>query len=140
MLTVDGHLTCASAGHNPPLLVREGRIRRLSAGGPMLGVFADARFEEETVRVRAGDGLILFSDGVTEAFNSEGEEFGETRLLTCVAADWHLYPAGLVASVLNEVRQFRGETEQSDDATLMVLRYVDPPNITLKPGARPSTS
>ena len=140
MLTMEGHLTCASAGHNPPLLVTEGGIRRLSAGGPMLGVFADARFEEETVRVRAGDGLILFSDGVTEAFNAEGKEFGDSRLLTCVEANWHLDPAGLVASVLNEVRQFRGETEPSDDATLMVLRYVDPPNITLEPATRASTS
>jgi steroid delta-isomerase-like uncharacterized protein len=140
MLTADGHLTCASAGHNPPLLVTDGRIRRLSAGGPMLGVFADASFQEETVRVRAGDGLILFSDGVTEAFNAEGEEFGDTRLLTCVEANWHLSPAGLVATVLSAVQQFRGETEQSDDATLMVLRYVDPFDITLEPPARASTS
>jgi sigma-B regulation protein RsbU (phosphoserine phosphatase) len=101
----------------------------------MLGVFADARFDEETVRVRAGDGLILFSDGVTEAFDAEGEEFGDARLLTCVEANWHLYPAGLVASVLNAVRRFRGETDQSDDATLMVLRYVNPHNRTLEPAA-----
>jgi steroid delta-isomerase-like uncharacterized protein len=140
MLTMDGHLTYANAGHNPPLLVMDEWIRPLSAGGPVLGVFANARFEEETVRLRSGDRLVVFSDGVTEALNAEAEEFGDSRLLACVEANRHLHPGALVAGVLKAVAQFRGETEHSDDATLMVLRYIQPPNIALEPTARASSS
>lgn len=90
----------------------------------MLGVFADATFAEETVRLRPGDLLIVFSDGVTDALNGENEEFGEDRLRACVEANYKLTPAGLVATTLDAVRQFSGGAVHSDDATLVALRYV----------------
>jgi phosphoserine phosphatase RsbU/P len=109
-VTKDGSLTYADAGHNPPLLVTDQGIRRLVTGGPMLGVFGDATFPEETVRLRGDDLLIVFSDGVTDALKDETEEFGEHRLVACVEASCALSPARLVASALNAVRQFsRGQ-------------------------------
>ena len=123
-VTKDGDLTYANAGHNPPLLVTEEGIRRLVAGGPMLGVFPDATFAEETVRLRPGDLLIVFSDGVTDALKDEKEEFGEDRLRACAEANYNLTPAGLVASTLDAVRQFSGGAVHSDDATLVALRYL----------------
>ena len=123
-VTRDGSLTYANAGHNPPLLVTNQGTRRLVAGGPMLGVFADATFGEETVRLRAGDLLIVFSDGVTDALQGEAEEFGEDRLVACVEANRDCPPAALVASALNAVRQFSGGEVHSDDATLVALRYL----------------
>jgi steroid delta-isomerase-like uncharacterized protein len=120
----DGSLTYANAGHNPPLLVTNQGTRRLVAGGPMLGVFADATFPEETIWMHKGDLLIVFSDGVTEALQDETEEFGDDRLVACVEASCDLSPAGLVASTLDAVRQFSGGAVHSDDATLVALRYV----------------
>lgn len=90
----------------------------------MLGVFADATFAEETLRLRPGDLLIVFSDGVTDAIKGENEDFGEDRLRECVEANCKLTPAGLVASTLDAVRQFSGGAVHSDDATLVALRYV----------------
>jgi sigma-B regulation protein RsbU (phosphoserine phosphatase) len=124
----DGLLTYSNAGHNPPLLVTGGTIRRLHAGGPMLGVFAGATFQEETVQLRPGDHIIMFSDGVTDALNSAAEEFGDQRLLACVGANCDRPPSDLVASALEAVRQFGGGTVHSDDATILVLRYLSRSN------------
>ena len=90
----------------------------------MLGGFADATFAEETIRLRSGDLLVVFSDGVTDATKGENEEFGEVRLRECVEANYKLTPAGLVASTPDAVRQFSGGAVHSDDATLVALRYV----------------
>lgn len=123
-ISQDGRLTYSNAGHNPPLLVTDDEIRRLDVGGPMLGVFASATFQEATVELHAGDLTVIFSDGVTDALNPEGEEFGDERLLTFVRANRHHRPGALVASALDAVRDFSGGSVHSDDATLLALRYL----------------
>src|SRR6185312_9063353 len=80
-LEPDGKLTYCNAGHNPPLVVGKGGVRRLETGGPIVGLFEGASFEEETVSLAPGDWLIVFSDGVSEALSADGEEFGESRIL-----------------------------------------------------------
>src|SRR5712675_3765086 len=75
LLSPDGSFTYCNAGHNAPLLVSASGIRRLETGGVVLGLFDTATFEEETLKLEPGDLIILFSDGVTEAMNSESEEF-----------------------------------------------------------------
>src|SRR6188768_1632862 len=77
----DGTLTYCNAGHNPPLVVGKGGVRRLEVGGPIVGLFESATFGEETVQLTKGDWLIVFSDGVSEAMSAEGEEYGEARIL-----------------------------------------------------------
>ena len=80
-LSSTGLLTYANAGHNPPVLLTRNGVRRLETGGLILGLFAQATYEQEAVQLEPGDVLVVFSDGVTEALNAEGGEFGEQRLL-----------------------------------------------------------
>ncbi len=84
IVSFDGCLTYCNAGHNPPLLFGpNGFRRRLATGGLIIGAFQQATFEEEQLQLDPGDTLVVFSDGVSEAMNVEGEEFGEERLVSC---------------------------------------------------------
>jgi sigma-B regulation protein RsbU (phosphoserine phosphatase) len=76
-LARDGRLTYCNAGHNPPLLIGRDGIRRLEAGGLILGVFPQAIYDQETLTLEPGDLRVMFSDGVTEAVNAASEQFGE---------------------------------------------------------------
>jgi ketosteroid isomerase-like protein len=120
-LSKDGRLTYSNAGHNPPLLLGRTGAQWLRTGGMFAGVFEHAQFEEETVQLQAGDRLVVYSDGITEARNTENAEFGEDRLLTSVEAHREQAPAALVRSILETVREFSSGTGQGDDLTVLVL-------------------
>jgi sigma-B regulation protein RsbU (phosphoserine phosphatase) len=123
----DGRLTYCNAGHNPPLILsRSGSaptVRRLETGGPIVGLFETATFEEETVTLTAGDWLIVFSDGVSEAMSASGDEYGENRIVTCVERHKEMEPRDLLEALFADVRDFTRGAAQSDDITAMVLRY-----------------
>jgi serine phosphatase RsbU (regulator of sigma subunit)/pSer/pThr/pTyr-binding forkhead associated (FHA) protein len=123
----DGRLTYCNAGHNPPLIVsRSGSaptLRRLECGGPIVGLFEAATFEEETVILTDGDWLIVFSDGVSEAMSASGDEYGENRIVSCVEKHKGMEPRQLLESLFADVRDFTRGAPQSDDITAMVLRY-----------------
>lgn len=122
-LQPDGRLTYCNAGHNPPLIVGRGGVRRLETGGPIVGLFEHAAFEEETVALEPGEWLIVFSDGVSEALSADGEEFGEARIISTVTANPNTDPAGMLKAVFADVRAFAKGASQSDDITALVLRY-----------------
>lgn len=126
MLGPDGALTYCNAGHNAPLLVSAGGIRRLETGGVVLGLFDQAVFEEETVTLQPGDFIVAFSDGVTEALNAAGEEYTDDRLLACIASHRQAAPQALLDAVLADVRAFCGDATQSDDVTVVLVRYDGP--------------
>ena len=114
-------LTFTNAGHNPPLLVRRnGDCVRLEDGGPVLGGFLDSVYEECEISLHAGDRLLLFTDGLTEARNANGEEFGEERLRDLLIGSRNLSAADLQVRILNEVKRFCGNVFH-DDAALMVV-------------------
>ena len=125
----DGRLTYCNAGHNPPLILsRSGSaptVRRLETGGPIVGLFETATFEEETVNLTAGDWLIVFSDGVSEAMSASGDEYGENRIVSCVERHKGMEPRDLLEALFADVRDFTRGAAQSDDITAMVLRYGD---------------
>ena len=123
ILAADGSFTYCNAGHNAPLLVSASGIRRLDCGGVVLGLFDEASFEEETVRLGPGDLIIAFSDGVTEAMNAQGDEFTDDRLLACARAHQGEAPGQVLAAVLEDVQAFCGGATQSDDMTLVMVRY-----------------
>jgi sigma-B regulation protein RsbU (phosphoserine phosphatase) len=123
ILAPGGQLTYTNAGHNAPLLVRASGIERLKTGGTILGAFPDATFEQGIVTLSPGDLIVVFSDGVTEAFAGEWEEFGEERLIECVRNNVTLPPRALLDQVMAAVRAFTGNSPQSDDQTVLVLRY-----------------
>jgi sigma-B regulation protein RsbU (phosphoserine phosphatase) len=114
-------LRYVSAGHNPPFVVRrDGSHERLREGGVVLGVFANQTFKSDVTQLQSGDRLVLYTDGVTEACNSDDEEFGEDRLLR-VLQENATSPAGEIQKkILQSVTQFSRGTWQ-DDATLLVV-------------------
>lgn len=114
-------LSYSIAGHNPPILVRgDGEVTRLSTGGTVLGVFPETAFEEQTLTLGEGDRLVLFTDGVTEARNAEGEEFGDEGLIDAICRHRTLPAAALQQKLFDEALGF-AEGRFQDDATLIVL-------------------
>ena len=122
-LEPDGRLTYCNAGHNPPLVVGKGGVRRLEVGGPIVGLFEHAVFQEETVVLAPGDWLIVFSDGVSEAMAANGDEYGEERILAVADRETSVEPADLLKAIFADVRAFTRGAPQSDDITALVLRY-----------------
>ncbi len=114
-------LKFTNAGHNPPMLMRaNGECIRLDEGGPVIGAFCESRYNQQEIQLREGDKLLLFTDGVTEAREASGEEFGEHRLQECLRSYRGSNAAELRTKILSEVNQFcAGDFE--DDATLMVV-------------------
>jgi sigma-B regulation protein RsbU (phosphoserine phosphatase) len=122
-LEPDGRLTYCNAGHNPPLIVGAGGVRRLEVGGPIVGLFEAATFQEETVTLAPGDVLLVFSDGVSEALSVEGEEYGEARILATADRNPGASPNDMLQAIFADVRAFTKGAAQSDDITALVLRY-----------------
>jgi len=114
-------LTFTNAGHNPPMLMhRSGECIRLEDGGPVVGVFCDSNYAQREIQLQPGDKLLLFTDGVTEARDAAGEEFGEQRLQECLRAYRGRNAAELRTIILNEVTRFCAHNFD-DDAALMVV-------------------
>jgi len=122
-LTQDGRLTYCNAGHNPPLVVSKGSIRRLEVGGPIVGLFEAASFTEETVELLPGDWLIVFSDGVSEALSAVNEEYGEARIIQTAQKNTAADPPEMLQAIFTDVRAFTKGAPQNDDITALVLRY-----------------
>ena len=122
VLAPDRTFTYANAGHLPSILVRRGgAVQRLASGGPLLGVFDNAEFPGETFALEAGDTVVLFSDGVTEAWRTD-EEFGDRRLIQVVRHNRALEPGALLDTLFAAVREFSGAAVPTDDVTLAILR------------------
>lgn len=118
-------LIYANAGHNPPLIRRAGGgIESLDAGGLLLGVMADAGYEETRVPFRPGDVLVLYTDGVVEAQNAAGEFFEDERLAATLAATGGLPAAAIRDRIVEAARAFAGEGGLGDDLTVVVVRRV----------------
>jgi hypothetical protein len=117
-------LSFASAGHNLPLLWRAGtgKCDRLDAEGLILGIRKKVVFEEEKTSLERGDVLLLYTDGVTEAENSEGDFFGEERLCAVLAEHHELHPRQVIEHVLEEVRLFTGTRNFNDDVSMVIMR------------------
>ncbi len=114
-------LQFTNAGHNPPLLLRRnGEVLRLITGGRVLGAFADSDYRQCEVALRSGDRLLLFTDGLTEARNASGEEFGETRLRELVDRERWRDAHNLQKTIMDRVTWFCSG-QFSDDAALMVV-------------------
>lgn len=119
--TENSRFVYANAGHNAPVLVRgDGSVARLEEGGSVLGPFPDWHFTQGGIDLKAGDRVLLFTDGITEVRDSQGEEFGEERLISLLVENRELDAVRLQAMVMSSVAEFSGGDFQ-DDATLIVL-------------------
>ncbi|MGD9101632.1 MAG: PP2C family protein-serine/threonine phosphatase, partial [Anaerolineae bacterium] len=119
-----GILTYANAGHNLPLLFADGadQVTALEAEGMAMGVVAGIKLEQKTVQLKAGDLVLFYTDGVTDALNDEVQEFGLERLRRVVEAHRTEPAAAVVRAIDQAVSDFVGHTPQFDDLTLVVLK------------------
>jgi len=116
-------LSYVNAGHNAPILRRaNGTLEPLEAGGLPLGIRSDVSYETAALELKPGDALIFFTDGVVEAFNESGEEFGNERWLSAIRnlPEWNAQQT--LEFLMKRVDEFVGATRQSDDITCMVFR------------------
>ena len=117
-----GELAWVNGGHEPPLVRRaSGAIERLLPTGPAVGMLPEAAFEARSTRLERGDLLIAYTDGVTEERNAAGAFFGEERL-DALARERPGSAAALLERIEADVRAFRGETDPSDDVTVLAVR------------------
>ena len=116
-----GRIVYSNAGHNPPLLLRaDGGVSQLSQGGMVLGIFPENAYEQAELPLAPGDRLIFYTDGITEARNPEGDEYGDERLLAAAVAVRARPPEEMKNVLLEEVNAFTGG-QFEDDATLIVV-------------------
>jgi serine phosphatase RsbU (regulator of sigma subunit) len=116
------HLRYVSCGHLCALLLRhDGTLERLNSTCTVLGLFKEWNCSTRECSLSSGDALALYTDGVTESFNDEGEEFGEHRLIESLRRHREQSSPVLVASIVDDVKKF-GSHEQSDDITLIVAK------------------
>jgi len=119
-------LTYVGAGHNPPVLRRaDGRIERLTEGGPPLGIVSPGLptgYDCTKIAIAPGDALVIFTDGVVEARDQTESEYGETRMIACIQSVGHADAASILQQLMNDVDRFVGATRQHDDVTCLVLK------------------
>ena len=115
-------LTYCNAGHEPPLLVRDGKLQPLATGGMIVGVDADQIYEKAIIDLRPNDMVLLYSDGLPDAFNANSERFGRKRI-EMVLKQIHNASAGdALNHILWEMRRHTGLRRSVDDTTLVVIK------------------
>jgi sigma-B regulation protein RsbU (phosphoserine phosphatase) len=124
-----GELHFVNAGHNRPyVLGPDGSLRRVDeAAGMALGVVPDMEYRSGRLRLRRGEALYLYTDGVTEALAPDGAQFSEGRLESCLRGLGGSPAARLVEASVAAVRDFAATAPQSDDIAVMALRYLGAP-------------
>ena len=126
ILDKEGNCTYVNAGHNPPLLIHpDGTMRQLTEGGMVLGLFSGAQYQSETVKLQPDDHLVLFTDGVVEALNAAGEEFGQDRVCALLQANAGKPAPEMLACLREAVLSFSARAPQHDDITIMVLGFLE---------------
>jgi sigma-B regulation protein RsbU (phosphoserine phosphatase) len=120
-----GELMFANAGHNPPIIMRaSGELDMIEGGGPVLGILPIATYRQDCAKLEKGDVLVLYSDGVTEAFDVNDEEYGVERLAEVLREHRTESAGSIVDAVMQSVAEFSTGTPQADDITLLVARRV----------------
>ncbi|MBR3316235.1 MAG: SpoIIE family protein phosphatase [Atopobiaceae bacterium] len=126
-----GRLTYVNAGHNPPLLRHGDTWEWLKQkGGLFLGTFERAKYRSHTLTLVPGDELLLYTDGVNEAFSVDEEEYGNERLEAFLAKHVALHPRMLVDVLRTDVARWAKGAEQSDDITMLCLEYGHSPEVS----------
>jgi serine phosphatase RsbU (regulator of sigma subunit) len=125
-LSGDGKLMFCNAGHNPPLVYGADGLRRIETGGMPVGMFEMAPYSCDTITMKPGDTMVLYSDGVTEAHNVAGEEFGEARLVQVMERYTRGSADVVLEQIIDAVKEFAHGAEQYDDVTALVVKYTGP--------------
>lgn len=124
--TRNGSFEYSSAGHTSPyLIMADGSLNQLdNVGGLMLGAMKNAEYQSKIIALKNNETLVLYTDGVTEAFNKKDEEFGNKRLYGSLTNTSGLSAEKIIDKIISDVKEFTNGVEQSDDITCMALRYL----------------
>ncbi|HEY3295843.1 MAG TPA: GAF domain-containing SpoIIE family protein phosphatase [bacterium] len=115
----------SNAGHNPPFRMRrDGSVEQLEVGGLILGAFPSVIYKETTISLQPGDLLVFYTDGVTEAHDADGNEFGLERLVDLVREHRDLPAAHMVRRICDTVHDYQSAASTQDDLTLSIIKYV----------------
>lgn len=117
-----GEVSVCNAGHLPPLMMSNGAVTEVGAGGLPIGIFCETSYVERTIQLADGDSLFLYTDGMTEARNEADIEYGRARLAGLLADAHRASPRQLIDRCSTDLKTFRGSRPPSDDLTLLVLR------------------
>ena len=120
----DGLVQISNAGHLPPLVVRNGNVRRIDATGLPIGMFSAEKFSVTEFQMERGDVLLLFTDGLSEALGEDGSEFGEQRTAKLLELNHNLSPRQLIGTLVTAIQSFRNGGKVTDDLTLMAIKRV----------------
>lgn len=120
-----GIITYANCGHNPPLLIVPGCAAKplCESTGPILGVLEEPRIWTESYQLEPNSIILTFTDGVTEAFNSSEQLFGDDRLIRAVSSADEMSVSSVVNEVMTNLKQFCGDCPQTDDITMLALKF-----------------
>ena len=122
-----GVLRYSNGGHNQPVLVRQsGEELQLAVGGLPIGIMPNASYEEGSVSFEVGDALVIYSDGISESVDEQGEEFGEERLIEVVRKNLERSASGLRDRIDEALSRFVGTAAAVDDMTLMIVKRTGP--------------
>jgi phosphoserine phosphatase RsbU/P len=119
-----GKIRLLNAGHTPPVLIRGGRPHATAKGNPALGLMANTGYDVVEDILQKGDVLLVYSDGINESRNEQGECFGNDRLFNLIADMPNILTADMGARILAAVKNFSGEIRPDDDRTLLILKYL----------------
>ena len=117
-----GEVEICNAGHPPPLVIRASGITPIDATGLPIGMFGSERFSSHVVRLAPGESLLLYSDGLIEAQDAGGEEYGIPRLSALAASAHVRVPAEVVDACVRDLARFCGTRTAADDLTVMAIR------------------
>jgi sigma-B regulation protein RsbU (phosphoserine phosphatase) len=118
-------MTYCNAGHNPPILLKGRKPHYLKTGGTVVGIFPDATFQQESVMLEPGDLMMAYTDGITEAVNEYGDEFGEEQLEQLVIRHGEEPVEDIQKYAIDAVVEWSYGRERDDDMTLVVTRVND---------------
>lgn len=119
-------ISYSNAGHENPVLIKNGNISRLNEGGLPLGIFEDSNYVENEISINPGDMLVIFSDGISDASNDLGNFFTEDRLIDMIRENRKLDPESLIELICKSIKDFVDNTPQFDDITLSVVKRNGP--------------
>lgn len=120
-----GEVEICNAGHLPPLHLHEGNVTEIAATGLPVGVFCNEEFTCTSHRLERGDTLLLYTDGLSEALDRDGAEYGSRRLSSLLCVHCERQPAALVRACLEDLAAFTAHAPRADDLTIMAIRRVD---------------
>jgi sigma-B regulation protein RsbU (phosphoserine phosphatase) len=120
----NGELAFANGGHNPPIWYQaaKGKCQKLISKSALLGLFSNISTEEHKIQISPGDLLVFYTDGITEARDGNREFYGEERLISTILANKEANAQIMLQSILDNTNEFIGNSPQSDDFTLFVIK------------------